>query len=285
MDELKNLENLTTAEIIELAYSNQDEEEYWSHIAILHQRGTICEFEAAKELCRSADPIKREIGADILGQLGWSERRFQGESVEILIGLLTDPGEDVVASAAFSLGHRNDPAAIPELVKLIHHPNDRVRFGVTTGLSCHEDSQAIEGLIELSKDDDEEVRNWATFGLGTQIETNSPEICNALLARLSEENQEIRGEALVGLARRKHPDAIKYIIKELNGQVVNVLILEAAALLESPELYPLLIKWKNVEGEDDSAYFEDELEDALKACSPDRPVHNQENSPDQTPVR
>src|SRR6266567_1906356 len=200
MDKLKDLENLPTAEIIELAYSNQVEEEYWTHIAILHQRGTICEFETAEELCKSTDPIRREIGADMLGQLGWAERTFQQESVQILIGLLADPEDDVVASAAFSLGHRNDPAAIPSLIKLIHHPNDRVRWGITTGLSCHEDSQAIEGLIVLSHDDNEEVRNWATFGLGTQIDTNFSEICNALLARLSEDNQEIRGEALVGLA-------------------------------------------------------------------------------------
>ena len=270
MDESKNLKNLPTAVIIELAYSNQDEEEYWSHIAILHQRGTICEFEAAKELCISADPIKREIGADILGQLGWSERTFQTESVEILIGLLTDPEEDIVTSAAFSLGHRNDPAAIPELVKLIHHPNDRLRLGVTTGLSCHEDSQAIEGLIVLSKDDSEEVRNWATFGLGTQIETNSPEICNALLVSLTEENQEIRGEALVGLARRQHPDTIQYLIKELNGSSINVLILEAAAIQASTELYPLLLTWKEAEGEADNSYFESMLEKALEACNPDR---------------
>ena len=70
------LEDLSTVEIIELAYANQDEEEYWRHIATLHQRGTICEFTAAKELTESGDAVRREIGADILGQLGWSERTF-----------------------------------------------------------------------------------------------------------------------------------------------------------------------------------------------------------------
>ncbi len=264
----KKLEDLSTAEIIELAYANQDEEEYWCHIAILHQRGTICEFEAAKELSESADPVRREIGADILGQLGWSERTFQAESVEILIKLLADPEDDVVASAAFSLGHRNDPAAIATLIKLINHPNDRVRFGVTTGLSCHDDSHAIEGLIVLSNDKDEEVRNWATFGLGTQIDANTPEICSALLARLSEENQEIRGEALLGLARHHHPEAITYLKQELNGESINVLMLEAAEALASEDLYPLLLAWKGVEGEGSDSYFERCLEDALKACGP-----------------
>ena len=270
MDNERKLENLPTSEIIELAYSEQDEEEYWHYIGALHGRGTIREFEAAAALCKSPDPVRREIGADILGQLGWSAHAFQTESVAILIGLLTDDEDDVIASAAFSLGHRNDPAAISELCRLIHHPNERVRLGVTTGLSRHEDSQAIQGLITLSNDDSDDVRNWATFGLGSQIDMDSPEIRDALTARLPEENLEIRGEALVGLARRGDETVVNYIMKELASDEIKVLVLEAAEALADPALYPLLLKWKSLEDGNEDQYFENQLKRTLEACSQSR---------------
>lgn len=85
-----------------------DEYEYWNIIAELHSRGTSLEFNAAKTLTSFSDPVMREMGADILGQLGWSTKTFHIESVALLIDLLNDPHEDVVASAAFALGHRQD---------------------------------------------------------------------------------------------------------------------------------------------------------------------------------
>lgn len=87
------------------------------------------------------------------------------------------------------------------------------------------------------------------------------------MARLSEENQEIRGEALVGLARRQHPDTIKFLIKELNSSSINVLMLETAEILANVELYPLLLAWKEVKDKTDNSYFEGMLEEALAACS------------------
>lgn len=117
------LKTYSTLQLIELAYSIENDDEYWSLIGEIHGRGGEVEFNFSKMLCESDDPIKRTIGADILGQLGWEKRTFQEESVNILINLLKDQNHDVIASAAFSLGHRNDARAIPILVKLINHQN------------------------------------------------------------------------------------------------------------------------------------------------------------------
>lgn len=122
-----NTEGKSTQELIDSAYIIQDEDEYWNVIAKLHERGSKTEYSAAKKLTDESDPVKREIGADILGQLGWSKHSYQEESVSILIKLLSDSEPDVIASAAFSLGHRNDPSAIPELLKLVNHSSPRVR--------------------------------------------------------------------------------------------------------------------------------------------------------------
>lgn len=265
---MKKSEKFSTPELVKLALSAENDDEYWDYIAALHKRGTICEFEAALSLRSSSDPKKREIVADILGQLGWSAQSFQEESVRILIDLLSDPVDDVVASAAFSLGHRKDASAIPDLVKLVDHPNDQIRFGATFGLSCQEDRRAVESLILLSKDQNEEIRNWATFGLGSLIDINSEEVCNALLARKDEKNQEIRGEALLGLVRRKHPSAEHWLMEELNGNQINVLIVEAAEKTRNPKFYIALLKWRGIGADYEDQYFENCLKDALKACYP-----------------
>lgn len=271
----QELRNLSTLAIIERAFEIEDEDQYWALIVELHRRGTSVEFLAAEALCNDADAVRREIGADILGQLGRNidvdRGAFHSESVRILISLLGDPVADVIASAAYSLGHRGDAAAVPELIRHVAHPSDRVRHGVTFGLLGHDDPCAIQALIALSRDENEDVRNWATFGLGVQIDTDSDAIRQALIDRLSEANQEIRGEALCGLAKRAHPGVVDWLIRELSGETIGYLILEACEIVASPRLFPLLQEWKECgfEGEDDPI-FEDHLDAALAVTNPGR---------------
>jgi hypothetical protein len=61
-----------------------------------------------------------------------------------------------------------------------------------------------------------------------KIDTDSREIQDALFARTSEENGEIRGEALVGLARRNDERAFHLVRNELSHDYVGSWVLEAA---------------------------------------------------------
>ena len=103
-----------------------------------------------------------------------------------------------------------------------------VRYAVTRSLGGCPEESAIRALIELSRDQDFEVRNWATFGLGSLTEADSKEIRQALADRLSESNEEIRGEALVGLVERHDQRAIVPLIRELNQWRSNPLIKDCA---------------------------------------------------------
>jgi hypothetical protein len=264
--EQKN-KNLTTLEIIDIAYFTQDEEKYWDLLAELHRRGTIIEFQEAERICLSKDPVKREIGADVLGQLGWQKKAFQSESVSLLIQLLKDKNSDVIASAAFSLGHRNDPLAIPFLLKLINHNNTRVRNGVTFGLMAHDNIEAVNGLIFLSKDLDRDVKNWATFGIGSQTDLDNDEIRTTLLDRVDEEDAEIRGEALIGLAIRKDKRIKDAIIKELSGEFHGSWAVEAAALTKDCDYYPFLINLRDKLIGDIEPRFISDIEEAIKVCA------------------
>lgn len=267
-----NEEIRSTQELIAEAYTaykevNEDDDKYWPIIARLQKEGSSCEFEAAQILTKSDDPIKREIGADILGQLGWSKKCFHNESVAILIKLLSDEVDDVIASAAFSLGHRDDPCCIPYLIQLIEHKNPWVRNGVTFGLCGLNDEQAVNGLIKLSTDVDYDVRNWATFGLGSMCDIDTEELRKALFERLSEDDHEIRGEALVGLAKRKDENIKDALKKELSYPFNGSWVLEAAELMPDPEYCPLLQKLRKQIIEDyEPGRFVKDADKAIEAC-------------------
>ena len=238
-------------------------------IGILHFRGGWKEFDLGRQLIKSEVPEDRVIGADILAQLGWEKRSFHEESVDILINLLNDPDHNVIHYAAISLGHRNDARAIPPLLELALHEDPLVRFGVTFGLSCHDDEQAIAALIQLSRDNDDDVRNWAMFALAAQTDMDGTELREALAVGLQDPEAEIRGEALVGLARRKDTRVFAELVKEWALHDVSILSIEAAEELADPDLVPHLMNLQESLDFSDDQYFEDRIQDAIEACEND----------------
>ncbi len=235
-------------------------------IGILHFRGGWKEFELGQQLTESENSEDRAIGADILAQLGWNERTFHQESVDILINMLNDPDHLVVHYAAISLGHRNDVRAIPPLSKLAVHDDPLVRFGVTLGLSCHDDEQAIAVLIELSCDQDDDVRNWAMFALACQTDMDGSDVREALAVGLRDPESEIRGEALIGLARRQDGRVFSELVKEWASHDVSILSIEAAEELADPDLIPHLMNLQESLVLIEEEYFQDRIMDALVAC-------------------
>jgi HEAT repeat protein len=242
---------------------------------ILHKRGSIAEFEAGARLAKSADTFERQAGIAILGQLGCGDRTFLEESLPLLIAALADSSDDVVADAAIALGHRHDPRAIPALIALKNHASESVRYGVVVGLSAHDEEAAIATLIELSADPDTDVRDWATFGLAQQIGTDSAAVREALYARLTDEDPETRGEALIGLAIRRDERVRPAIARELAADFEGGWAVEAAEILADPQFYPLLKTLRERLCPDDRAHFASTFANALAACQPEN-VHDQE---------
>jgi HEAT repeat protein len=85
-------------------------------------------------------------------------------------------------------------------------------------------------LIQLSADPDAEVRDWATFALGAWLDDDAS-VDDALAARLDDPDEETRGEAIHGLARRNDPRVIPALIAALavNPDAVSYLALDAVA--------------------------------------------------------
>lgn len=254
----------STEELISLALTVEDEAEAWEAVMVLHFRATREVFEAARRLCKSENVRERQLGADILGQLGVPERAFPDESVTTLLELLrTEQDAQVLSSACVALGHLRDARAIESLINLKNHPSEDVRHGVVLGLSGHRDERAIAALIELSGDFDSHVRDWATFELGSILEdVDTPELREALYARVEDPDGDTRAEALVGLAKRKDERAIKPLIEWLEqlGTDAGNMLYEAATELADPRLCIVLLKLKVMGVEDMN------LEEALNSC-------------------
>jgi HEAT repeat protein len=244
----------TTDELISVALAEQDDDRAWEAVVTLHFRGTKDVLDAARHLCASECPQERTLGANILGQLGVPARSFPAEAVKALLATMeVEADEGVLDAVCIALGHIHDPATVPALARLKAHPSAKVRYAVAVGLAGFEDRLAITTLIELSRDEDELVRDWATFGLGTQIDVDTPEVRAALLARVSDEDEVTRGEALVGLARRKDQRVVEPLIEELqrhHGAEYGDYALEAAEELADERLLPVLTRLRQSAGND-----------------------------------
>lgn len=258
----------STVKLFHIAVSKFESKRAWDAISILRRRGTREVFSFARRLCASPTAKEREVGVNVLAQIGARKPVFMRQSVSLLIERLQDRSTHVVSAAAVGLGHRDDPQAIPYLVALKNHPNSVVRYGVAFGLARHDQPLAIKTLIELSRDEDRDTRDYATFGLGELIGSDTKAIRDALFARLNERDAEIRGQALIGLAKRKDPRVLKPLRKELMRRFRGIWSLEAAELACNPSIYPLLVKMRKSWQFPDKHWFTNQLNEAITACGP-----------------
>jgi HEAT repeat protein len=239
--------NAPTDELISFALSHPSVDEefdpHWEAIGVLRKRGTREVFDAATRLLASACSIERALGAKIHAQLGWEQQKpFAAESVRLLTLVLeTEDDPNVIRAALFAFGHLHEPECVPSALRFATHSDPDIRDAVAFALGgVHEDERAIAALIGLTTDTSVKVRDWATFALGSLSEWDSPELRAALLARLSDSDNETRGEALKGLARRKDERTADAIIAELDGPDPHLYAVDAAKELADPRLIPAL---------------------------------------------
>ena len=232
----------TTDELISFALNAADDDERWDAIRSLHWRGGHEVLECATQLTTGESPNERRLGADILGQPGVPES-FLPDQCKIILKVMLSEGEDagVLKSVLIALSNQNDIDAIPQVVKFSMQPDSDVRHASVHALSGHEVPLAIETLIQLSNDTCDHVRDWAIFSLGTLIEIDTPQIREALAARLHDPHDDTRAEAIVGLAQRKDFRVVAALKSELDSDCIGTLVIEAAELIASDELYSQLV--------------------------------------------
>lgn len=265
-DDPRVLDTRTTAEIVAAYIKGQRDDDATASLAIVHYRGGPEEFRAGIDLLASTDPRERAVGADVLAQLGWQDRAFIDESVDALLHALRDSDDLVVQSAIFALGHRASPRAVDALLPFVTHPSADLRYAAVHGLMPHDIPTVVDAMINLSRDYDSDVRNWATFTLASQFDSDSPALRVALHERLAESDPEIRGEALVGLARRRDTSIASVILSELEGEFHGDWAVEAAGLLEDSQFLPALRALGERVPAESAVCFRGSVQAAIAAC-------------------
>lgn len=269
----KNLSKKKTLQsLVRTALRCWETDKGWRAIAELQMRGSQRTFAIATRLARSASWRRRSLGLYIASQLrqrrGPSSSEYAvAETQKLLLEGLHDRHLEVVRAAVSGLGHRPHPAALDDLVRLSTHHDDRLRWDVTVSLGRYEEPVAIEALLRLAADPDDAVRDWATFGLGSLQSSDTPDIRAALWRNLNDQDADVRGEALVGLAARHDERAVEYLLEHLSPDC-RVYELDAAEALAAGRLLRPLqaVADALTDGERDGYWF-GRLQAAIEACS------------------
>jgi HEAT repeat protein len=226
-------------ELLELARAEWavEDAEWYPYVSALVLRGGRDVLDAAIALGADDDPIARELGAYVLGQLGSEVPAFpreQGAALQDMAAREQDPA--VVEAVACAFGMLGEPYGQDWLLRQREHPEPRVREGVAFALGGRTSDGSVPALIELSDDADPDVRDWATFALGTLAEQDTPELREALAARVDDDDADTRLEAIHGLALRgdeRAVDAALDVLEVVEGGDVYTrrLLHETAAVL------------------------------------------------------
>jgi methionyl-tRNA formyltransferase len=205
------LPDRTIDELVQLARDEWHSDAEWApYLSALAYRGDEEVLFRARSMAVDPDPKVRGVAACVLGQLGTPVRSFPAESAAALEEMAArEEDPEVLAAVAYGFGHLGHAYGLDVLLRLAHHEDARVREAAATALGGRHDDAALAALIELSRDESAAVRDWATFGLGTLAPRDTPELRDALVARLGDPHAQTRLEAVHGLALRGDRRAVE----------------------------------------------------------------------------
>jgi HEAT repeat protein len=268
-DETWTSEALLAHAVEEATRSEEDDDGYWAAVAWFRKKGAEQVWALVAPLVRSPVPQVRALVPDTLRY--FAPHPLREETVDLLATMLAAEASPLVlesiAGAFVDLRH---PRAAELLPALLSHTHPGVRSAAIHGLLTVTGPSTVPLFVRASTDDDADVRNWSTFGLrmllgdvGDDDVIDTEEVRNALAARLGDEDDEIRAEAILALATRRDARALPALQRELRDWPQWDHCIEAARHFGSPELYPLLTRLLHRYPEE-----EGHLRSAIDACRP-----------------
>lgn len=262
--------------LVGMALQDWGSDESWKAISELQMRGSPETLALARKLAKSRNCRKRALGLYMASQLRQRKKGVSFGSIEyaledtqeMLLAGLRDTRSEVLCAAISGFGHRPHPLALPELIKFPSSPDQKIRFKVAVALGRYSEADSIETLLRLAKDDSDAVRDWATFGIGTLQDVDNPKIRDLLWTNLQDMDQDVRGEALVGLAIRKDERIIPVLLERLDANCRGY-ELNPSESVASPLLLERLITIKDsvANANEIDSYWYRCLLDAIDACS------------------
>jgi HEAT repeat protein len=266
----------STQRLIRRALAHSTPGRLWNAVALLQRRGSPTTLAHITILARSANAHRRALAMEIAAQLQMPGHASADASAPfaldatqaLLVAGLADRNIGVLQAAIFGLGHRPVADALPALLAHANHPDSRIRFALARALGSYVEPQSTAALMRLASDRDDDVRDWATFGIGALRDTDDDAIRSLLWTNAHDPDRDVRGEAVVGLARRGDPRVIDLLKERLNDGDCRGYELEAVQEMPRPELLaPLQTLLAHAERtREHSTHWLSELLDAIDAC-------------------
>jgi hypothetical protein len=265
----------STQRLIRRALSHGTPPRAWNAVSLLQRRGSTALLGQLRVLARSANAHRRALAMDIAAQLRQAGTGLADgpafaleETQALLVAGLSDSNAGVQRAAIAGLGHRPAPDALPRLLALLDHPDSALRFALACALGSYAQAEATDALMRLARDRDDDVRDWATFGIGALRDTDDEAIRALLWDNAHDPDRDVRGEAVVGLARRGDPRVVELLKERLAGGDCRGYELEAVQEMPRPELlgplHTLLADAERTRAH--SSAWLGELLDAIDAC-------------------
>ncbi|QJU60905.1 lyase [Sphingomonas sp. AP4-R1] len=156
------------------------------------------------------------------------------------------------------------------MIKLAHERRLLSTFGFLNAIIGGDVSLAggasandnLRRLIALMRDNEVANRDWATMLLSQQS-IDTPEVREALLNAMSDMEEIVRAEALLGLAQRDPELALPWAIVALSGDSVSLPVFEAATLIADVALVEHIRPWIEASS---GAWVDKFAREAMKAC-------------------
>ncbi|MFL9833880.1 hypothetical protein [Chryseobacterium terrae] len=241
------MNELEFTKLFEKAYkAKTDNNNYWNQIFELRKFVTANMISKCFSLINSDNLKSKQIGIDILSQLGKDRKGFAPKMINEIFEIFeTSTDEKLISKSLFAIGHNNKyirKKHLDVLEKFKTSNSTDIRYALTFSLLGIKRKAAIKILIELAHDKSLRIRDWATFGLGTQIETDTKEIRDILYKNSLSKNDQIRQEAIKGLANRNDERVEKLILSELYKENFGTLFFDTLLNIKNGEQYlPLII--------------------------------------------
>lgn len=245
---LEYLDRLKTLGVDRLVMLSAVFSEFYSVVRYLLQyHGGREAFEKALVLLESVDADERVLGAEIL--MRKTGKESPGRSQEVLLKRLAIETDSVVLEVlACCVMHHEIEDCLDLIMPLTKHRNERVRQAAGLALGVQRSVYAIEGLADLCLDSCDDVRNWSVFTLKQVVQRYLdedsldmvPEPREIFYGLLIDPHEEVRAEALAGLAIYKDNRALPYIEAGLKERPVLSLVLDAAGYMEHDQLSDLI---------------------------------------------
>ena len=159
---------------------------------------------------------------------------------------LHDPSDRIRGHAALSLGHRNDTAAMGDLLSLLESdPSSRVRMDAAMALGLMKARPAVDGLIAALRDSDAAVRKYAVHALDSIHDSRA---VPPLIALLRDEAIPVRVTAADVLGSfTSDPRVLEPLLSALRDETIAGVAAFYLIRSEDARLVPRMVKLLNDE--------------------------------------